>query len=229
MSTDITSITFNDGDLKTQEPTDDDHVANKKYVDDVGNTKVANADIVDGLSSTDATKVLSANQGKVLEDNKAEKSDVMVRTHFNSARGSASQYLYVGELTGFFAQDNTIAVFDVYGQGDYDPGKVQQAHYTLIVRKSGQYTDRLFIDYQLVKASTDLWTLSEATAYFKSDGTVKIYLGVAVATSYNAVMITSAINSATFTPAMTFSGSFTAPSGFTKHTTNSNIWVPVRL
>lgn len=68
MPTDITTITFNPNELKIQFPTQDTGVSNKKYVDDTGNLKVAKTDIVDNLTTPDSTKVLSANQGKILED-----------------------------------------------------------------------------------------------------------------------------------------------------------------
>lgn len=91
MSTDITTITFNDGELKAQDPTANTHVSNKKYVDDVGNTKVAKTDIVDNLTSTDNTKVLAASQGKVLGDQIAALSGSLVFQGTLNASGSPTQ------------------------------------------------------------------------------------------------------------------------------------------
>ena len=56
------------GQVTVSTPTRDSAAANKKYVDDLVATKVNTADIVNGLTSTDTTKPLSAMQGKVLND-----------------------------------------------------------------------------------------------------------------------------------------------------------------
>lgn len=56
------------GQLTTSTPTRDNAAANKKYVDDLVATKVNTADVINGLTSTETSKPLSAMQGKVLND-----------------------------------------------------------------------------------------------------------------------------------------------------------------
>lgn len=56
------------GQVKVATPNSDTSAANKKYVDDAVATKVNTADVVNGLSSTETAKPLSAMQGKVLND-----------------------------------------------------------------------------------------------------------------------------------------------------------------
>jgi len=153
---------------------------------------------------------------------------VVTSTHYASSLNIASQYLYVGEITGFFDQANTIAVLDIYGYGDFATSETQQPHYTLIIRRAGAHEQRLYLDYHINVDSTGDIKLNEATAYFKTDGTVKIYLRADSPQNYSTSTIKVSINKATFTESMTFSGSFTAPAGFTKHTTVPGIWVPAR-
>ena len=64
------SIAMRDGagQVKVATPNSDTSAANKKYVDDAVATKVNTADVVNGLTSTETAKPLSAMQGKVLND-----------------------------------------------------------------------------------------------------------------------------------------------------------------
>ena len=192
--------------------------------------KAAGTDVTTGTNNTKYVTSKAIKDSQVVYQN-----NVVVKTHFKSARNVASQYLYVGELTGFFSQENNMAVFDVYGYGDYDFDETKQSYFTLVVRKCGQYTDKLYIDDHLNMNIPGKRDLSQATAYFKADGTVRIYLRTPDRNlrtpdpvNYNAVFIKSAINGSSFKEAMIFSESFTAPAGFTKHTTNADIWLPIR-
>lgn len=157
-------------------------------------------------------------------------SELDVRTYLASARNTDSQYLYVGEFSNFFFTDNNEAVFDVWGNGDYDLAQdIRQFHYQLCVRKGGQH-DRLFIDYHLINDEIDNDNkLVEAIAYYKSDGTVRVYLRAKVALTYNQALIKLTLNNGSnnFTKALTWSATHTAPAGFTIHDSGGT-WIGIR-
>jgi len=157
-------------------------------------------------------------------------SELDVRTYLASANGTDSQYLYVGEFSNFFFTDNNEAVFDVWGNGDYELGQdIRQFHYQLCVRKGGQH-ERLFIDYHLLNDELDNDNkLSEAIAYYNADGRVRVYLRAKAALTYNQALIKLTLNNGSnnFTKALTWSATHTAPAYFILHDSGGT-WIGVR-
>lgn len=93
----------------------------------VGDDGLTTADIVDDLVSTDTDKPLSANQGKELQDNKAEASDLSDHeAEANPHSGSASSTPGTG-LTSETGQKLAV---------DYDPSTMQIGNNGLGVKES---------------------------------------------------------------------------------------------
>lgn len=103
------------GQVKVSTPTRDNSAANKKYVDDTATTKVNIADIVNGLTSTDTTKPLSAMQGKVLNDQLSTLSTTVAGVK-ETADKVAAKYLKGAEVQGkrlvLVDQDGSQLYFD---------------------------------------------------------------------------------------------------------------------
>ena len=100
---------------KVSTPTSDNSAANKKYVDDTATTKVNTADVVNGLTSTETTKPLSAMQGKVLND-QLNSLTTEVAGVKQTADKVAAKYLKGAEVQGkrlvLVDQDGTQLYFD---------------------------------------------------------------------------------------------------------------------
>jgi hypothetical protein len=172
----------------------------------------------------------SGGDGREFLSNSGSYTTLDMQTYLASAESLGSQYLYVGEFSNFFFTNSNEAIIDVWGNGDYDVGQdVRQFHYQLCIRKGGWRTN-IFIDYHLLNDEFDNENkLNEAIAYYKVDGSVKVYLRAKTAQSYNQALFKITLNHGinTFTPAFVWDSVFTAPAGYTLHNSGGT-WLETR-
>ena len=131
---------FNSGDGKIYRAKIDvpegELLTNLTYWEDTGKnittfltTTLLSSDVIDNLTSTDTDKPLSANQGKELEDNKADKSELAIigdtRTSTKCKQLKNSKNINNREHSVFLMEDGTIkgcGIGDNFGHigGDYN-------------------------------------------------------------------------------------------------------------
>ena len=108
---------------------------------------VKSINVVDHLFSTSASRPLSANQGKILDEKKLDKADGFLKTVDNSVTSFASITTpgwYTGKtkfsnaLVGLFISQ-TISDFPNITVGDINTSRVGDMNYKLIVLSSNEY------------------------------------------------------------------------------------------